>query len=133
MAEGIQARLTQKEGRAFAFPVGGAFALVAAIAFVRHHPASWRVFTGIAVALVGAGALVPTSLGPVQRAWMGLAHGMSKITTPIFMAVIYFLVLTPIGLGMRLLGRNPMRHEAKQGTFWSDPPSGGRSDMEHQF
>ena len=133
MAAGIPTRLTTKEGRDFAFPVGGAFALLAAIAFFRHHPVSWRVFAGLAVALLVAGALVPRSLGPVFRAWMGFAHVLSKITTPIFMGIIYFVVLMPIGLGMRLFGRNSMKHEAKQGTFWSDPPSGGRSDMEHQF
>ncbi|CAN5280029.1 hypothetical protein BH09GEM1_BH09GEM1_46010 [soil metagenome] len=133
MAEGIPARLTSKEGRDFAFPVGGAFALLAAIAFWRHHPVSWRVFAGLAVALLVAGALIPRSLGPVQRAWMGLAHAMSKITTPIFMGAMYFLILTPMGLVMRLFGRNEMRHEAKEGSFWSDPPSGGRSDMDHQF
>ena len=44
-------------------------------------------------------------LGPVQRAWMGLAHAISKVTTPIFMGVVYFLVLTPIGLLRRALGR----------------------------
>ena len=133
MAEGIPARLTTKEGRDFAFPVGGAFALLAAIAFWRHHPVSWRVFAGLAGALLVSGALIPRSLGPVLRAWMGFAHVLSRITTPIFMGAIYFLILTPMGLGMRLFGRNAMRHDAKQDSFWSDPPSGGRSDMEHQF
>ena len=133
MAEGIPARLTTKEGRDFAFPVGSAFALLAAIAFWRHHPVSWRAFAVLSVALLLSGVLVPRSLGPASRAWMALAHAMSKITTPIFMGVIYFAVLTPIALGMRLVGRNAMRHDAKQGSFWSDPPSGGRSDMEHQF
>jgi hypothetical protein len=133
LAAGIPARLTTKEGRDFAFPVGGAFALLAAIAFWRHHPVSWRVFAALAVSLLIAGALVPRSLGPVYRGWMGFAHVLSKITTPIFMGVIYFLILMPIGLGMRLFGRNAMRHPDVQGTFWSDPPSGGRSNMEHQF
>lgn len=133
MAERIPARLTTQEGRAFAFPVGGAFALLAAIAFWRHHPASWRVFAGLAGALLIAGALVPRSLGPVSRGWMGFAHGLSRITTPIFMGVMYFLILTPMGLVMRLFGRDAMKHEAIDGSFWIEPPSGGRSDMEHQF
>ncbi|MDQ2666805.1 MAG: SxtJ family membrane protein [Gemmatimonadota bacterium] len=133
MAEGIPARLTTKEGRDFAFSVGGAFTLLSGVAFWRHHPVSWRVFASLAAALFMAGALVPRSLGPVSRAWMGFAHVLSKITTPIFMAVIYFVILTPMGLVMRLFGRNAMRHEATQDSFWTDPPSGGRSDMEHQF
>ena len=47
-------------------------------------------------ALALAGLVVPRDLGPVERAWMGLAHPISKVTTPIFMGVMYFLVLTPI-------------------------------------
>ena len=38
-----------------------------------------------------AALVVPTHLGPVQRAWMGLAHAISKVTTPIFMGVVFFV------------------------------------------
>ena len=133
MATGIPARLTPAEGRRFAFPVGGAFAVLAAVALWRHHPVSWRVLAGLSAALFIAGSLIPCRLGPVQRGWMAFAHVLSKVTTPILMGVIYFVILTTIGLVTRLFGRNSMRHAEQQGSFWITPPSGGRSDMEHQF
>ncbi len=133
MAARVPARLTSSEGRKFAFPVGAAFAVLSAVAFWRHHPVSWRVLAGLSASLLVAGTLIPSYLGPVQRGWMGFAHALSKVTTPILMAVIYFLILTPIGLVTRLFGRNSMRHQEVQGSFWKAPPSGGRSDMEHQF
>lgn len=82
-----------------------------------------------------AGALVPTLLGPVNRAWMGLAHLLSKVTTPIFMGVVYFLVLTPIGLVMRLLGKNPMVHPPQGAGFWFEREAAKPepSRMERQF
>ena len=49
-------------------------------------------------------------LGPVERAWMGLAHAISKVTTPIVMGVMYLLVLTPVGLLRRRFGGNPLVH-----------------------
>ena len=137
MEERVPARLstaapfTASEGRKFAFPVGAAFLVLAGITWWRDHPL--MIFLALAVALLVAGVLIPAQLGPVYRAWMGFAHLLSRITTPIFMGVVYYLVITPIGLLMRLVGRQPMVHKAQGGGFWSAPPSGGRSDMEHQF
>jgi hypothetical protein len=61
----------------------------------------------LSVLLMVGGVVVPRKLGPVERAWMAAAHRVSKVTTPVIMGIVYFLVLTPIGLVMRLLGRTP--------------------------
>lgn len=133
MAAGIPARLSPAEGRKFAFTVGTAFLVLAGITWWRDHPLLMRVFGGLGGGLFVLGTVVPAYLGPVQRAWMGLAHAISKVTTPIFMGVVYYVVITPIGLFMRLTGRQPMRHAARDGGFWLAPPSGGRSNLETQF
>jgi len=133
LAAGIPARLTPKEGRKFAFPVGTAFLVLAAISFWRGHHIPPRVLAGLGGALLLAGAIIPGKLGPVYRGWMGFAHALSKVTTPIFMGLVYFLVMTPMGLLMRLFGRQPMRHAEQAGGFWKAPVSGGRSNLEHQF
>jgi hypothetical protein len=134
---GIPARLTPftaAEGRKFAFPVGAAFLVLAAIAFWRHPQAvPWKVLATLGGLLLVSGVVLPAQLGPVYRGWMGFAKVLSKITTPIFMGVVYYVVVTPIGVGMRLFGRQPMRHKEQAGGFWTAPPSGGRSDMTHQF
>jgi len=90
---------------------------------------------GLGAALILAGLLAPTALSPVNRAWMGLAHLLSKVTTPIFMGLVYFVVLTPISLGMRLMGKNPLVHKEQGSGFWfdrgSERPEPAR--MERQF
>jgi hypothetical protein len=65
---------------------------------------------------------------------MRFAHGLSKITTPIFMGVVYFVVLTPVGLLRRLLGRNSLVRP-QGGTFWVSRPAGTarKGDLERQF
>ena len=133
MAERVSARLTPSEGRRFAFPVGGAFLVLAAISLWRGHYWPPRILGGLGVILLLAGVVLPGRLGPVSRAWMGLAHLLSKITTPIFLGVVYFVVMTPIGLIRRLMGKNPLRHRAPDGSYWMSPPSGGRSDLTTQF
>jgi hypothetical protein len=133
VAAGIPARLTPAEGRKFAFPVGAAFLALAALTWWRDTAWAWRVFASLGGLLLVAGALIPGQLGPVYRAWMGLAHAISKVTTPIFMGVVYYVVLTPIGLLMRLVGRKPLVHAEQDGGFWRAAPSGGRADLERQF
>ena len=133
MAEGIPARLTSREGRRFALPVGGVFLVLAGVSAWRGHQVPPRVLASLGALLILAGALVPSHLGPVYRAWMRLAHILSRITTPIFMGVVYFVVLTPIGWLMRLFGHDPLRHPDRDGGFWVSAPSGGRSDLVRQF
>jgi hypothetical protein len=133
---GIPARLTPRQGRKFGLPVGIAFLVLAALLhFWRHKEAAAAVMVSLGGALVLAALLVPTRLGPVERAWMRLARGISKVTTPVFMGVVFFLVVTPVGVVMRLAGHRPLVHRERGGGggFWVEPASGGRSDMERQF
>ena len=134
MEAGIPARLSPSEGRKFGLTVGVAFLVLAALLqFWRHKEVAAAVAASLGAALVLAALLTPTRLGPVERAWMGLARLISKVTTPIFMGVVFFVVITPIGLLMRLFGRKALVHRETQGGFWMAPASGGRSDLERQF
>ena len=132
MAHRIPARLTPAEGRKFAFTVGIAFAVLGTLSWWRGHQTPPYILGGLAAALILAGLLVPGHLGPVNRAWMGLAHAISKVTTPIFMGVVFFLVIAPVGLVMRLFGRNPMRHAAVDQSYWARR-SEARGTLTNQF
>ena len=122
MAAGVPARLTPRpRAAASAFTVGGAFLVFAAIAWWRGTP---DIAAGPRHARRSARRSpawsFPTYLGPVERAWMGLAHTISKVTTPIVMGVMYLVVLTPVGLLCRTLGGNPLEHRAgKRGVLAS--------------
>jgi hypothetical protein len=132
LATGIPARLSPAEGRKFGLTVGAAFLVLAGITWWREHETLMYVFSGLGGALIAAGLVVPAHLGPTYRAWMGLAHAISKVTTPIFMGIVYFLVIMPVGLIMRALGRNPIRHRPVDGSFWA-PHGEGRGSMTNQF
>ena len=134
MAAGIPARLTVAQGRRFGLTVGGAFLVFAAIAWWRGSPTATNVFGALGAVLSVSGLAVPTMLGPVERAWMKLAHLISKVTTPIVMGVMYLLVLTPVGLLRRTLGGNPMVHTPDGGSYWKSRPAGSRAgNLTRQF
>ena len=65
---------------------------------------------------------------------MALAKAISKVTTPIVMGIIFFLVLTPAGILVRLFGHRPLVHPRGAGTYWHSRPEGERRGaMDHQF
>ncbi len=126
---------TPSEGRKFAFPVGAAFGVIGGISFWRGHDTVPIVLWSLTGVLFLAGIVIPGKLGPVYRGWMRFALLISKVTTPIFMGITYFLVIAPVGLVMRLMGRNPVVHKPKDGSFWVARPEGvgRRSDLRRQF
>jgi|SRR5687768_7211754 len=133
MENGIPARLSRAELRRFGLVVGGAFLVLAAVLRWRGQGLAATVAATLGTALVAGGLLVPGRLGPVYRGWMGLAVLLSTVTTPVFLGVVYFGVITPMGLARRWVGRNPLVHASNGGGFWKSRPSGERSSLEHQF
>lgn len=135
MATRIPARLTRQQGRRFGLTVGGAFLVLAGVTWWRDHLTVSTVFATLGAALALGGLVLPTHLGPVERAWMRLAHAISRVTTPIVMAVMYFVVLTPVGLLRRAAARNPLVHAETPAGFWKErPPERRRTlSMERQF
>lgn len=130
--ERADAAMSAREGRKFAFTVGAAFLVLAGIGLWRGHVGRSSVIGGIGVAFLALGVVVPTRLGPIQRAWMGLAHAISRVTTPIIMSAIYFLVLTPVGLVRRWLGGDSLRQAPEGQSAWVSRDE-TRSDLTRQF
>jgi hypothetical protein len=80
-------------------------------------------------------AVLISALLPVEKAWMAMAHAISKVTTPVVLGIVYFLVVAPRGLVMRALGKNPLVHGEHDGGFWvvNAADRSGRGGMENQF
>ena len=125
------------EGRRFAFTLAVALLAVAGVAWLRSSPPLpllARALSGIAAGLLVAGIFIPGYLGPVQHAWMGLAHALSRVTMPILMAIVYFIVIAPIGLVRRAMGQDALKRTAAGNSFWVVRAGHEqRADIERQF
>ena len=68
------------------------------------------------------------------RGW-GSLHAISKVTTPIFMGIVYFLVILPIGLVRRLTGNSPILPRGRAASRWDAhvPAVADAERMERQF
>ena len=123
-----------RQGRKFGLTLGAAFAALTLLLWWRGKHVSLEVTATLSGLLIIAALVVPAQLVVVERAWMRLAELMSAVTTPIFLGIVYYLVFTPIGLVMRLAGRQPMRHADRNGSLWIARDSQlGRSDLRRMF
>jgi hypothetical protein len=75
--------------------------------------------------LVGVvGLLFPRLVRPVYVVMMAVALPIGMVVSTVLMVVIFYLVLTPIGVVARILGYDPMRRrpQPEQATFWIARP-----------
>jgi hypothetical protein len=112
-------RASRSELRKFGFIVGGIFGLIALWPAVVHSRPVRLWAVALACLLVAPAALFPNILASVHWIWMKLGHVLGWINTRIIMAVIFFLVVTPMAWIMRLMGKDPMhrRFEPNADTY----------------
>ena len=119
---GVPARLTPAEGRKFGLLVGGAFLLLAALLWRRAHVTAAMVAAELGAALLVGGLAAPAQLGRCTGRGWRWPRSISKVTTPIFMSIIFFVVLTPAGLLVRLFGHRPLGSERRRRDVLAQPP-----------
>ena len=72
-------------------------------------------------------------LNPLNKLWFKFGLFLGKIITPIIMGIIFFLVVTPIGLIMKVLRKDLLNlRYNKNKTYWIEK-SGPKSKMKNQF
>jgi hypothetical protein len=136
VAEGVPARLTPGDLRRFALTVGAALAGLGGLSWRRGHLVVGPGLAGLGAALGLCGLLAPARLGPVYRGWMRFGRLLSALTTPLVLGLVYFGVITPIGVLMRLAGRNPLRHRAGAMGYWKrrqPSPADPADTLQRQF
>lgn len=136
LATRVSARLSATELRRFGFTLSIPLALLGGVGVWRGHSVLPVVLWGLAIILAGLAMVVPSLLGPVQRVWMQVAHALGWFNTRVLLGLAYFLVMTPIGVVMHLVGRDPLdRRLYDRPSYWVerrravDP----RGSMEHRF
>jgi len=103
------------------------FALIGAIRW------EWHATLFVIAALFAVAALVaPRALGPVYRVWMAVGEVLAWINTRIILTLVFFLVVTPTGLVMRLFGRSPLERRRSGTSYWDDVSYRDRH-LEKQF
>lgn len=134
VVSGVEGEVTRRnqirEGRIFALTVAGGFLAVALLAMRRGRDRVEDAALALSALGVLAALLIPGRLGPARRAWMKLGEAIGYVTTPIIMAILYYVVVTPIAIVRRLA---KARTPATESGWHQRPPLPPRERMERQF
>ena len=136
LASGIPARLSPRELRRFGFTLAIPLALLAAVGVWRGHMVLPVILGGLAAALGGLAVVAPALLGPVHTIWMKFADALAWFNTRVLLCLVYFLVMTPTGALMRLVGKDPLdRRLRDRPSYWVERPRppDARNSMERRF
>lgn len=85
----------------------------------------------VGAALVAFGAVFPRALVLVNRGWMALAEMLGVIMTRVILAIVFYLVVTPIGFIKRLRGWDPLRLRATSSESYWEPYASRQRDPRH--
>jgi hypothetical protein len=123
-----------REEREFGLVVGGVFVLLGSWWFYRgKFLTAAYVLTISGAALILFGTVAPRLLVIPRKLWMKLAEGMAYVTSRIILAIVFFLVLTPIGLVKRAMGWDPLQRRAgSRDSFWQPYPERQRNPRHYE-
>jgi len=108
--------------RSFGLSVGGVLCVIAAVLWWRGRPLRAEVLGAIGAALVLLGATAPGLLRVPSAAWWRLSRVLGYYNSRILLSLFFFLVLTPVGLFWRLVGRDPLGRRRGQPSGWQEYP-----------
>ena len=117
---------SKKQLRTFGFAFGSGLTVMGSALYYFGKPAAPWVLGAAATILLSA-AVAPTVLRPLEWLLSKLVWVVMTAMTYVVLTISYFLVLTPIGLLMRLTGKRPLgvHPDPKATSYWIDVPADG--------
>lgn len=138
MAERDDVKLGSERSFGFVFAV--VFAIVSAVPVVTADGglADVRFWAlGVAVAFAVVALVRPQVLRPLNKLWFRFGLLLHKVVNPLVMGLMFFVVVSPIGLLMRALGKTPLKtgFDPDAESYWieRDPPGPAPESMKRQF
>jgi len=130
--EGIKVSSDRSFGIVFfiVFVVAGTWMLL------KGQPAGWFMLVSSIFLLVIA-LVRPSILGSLNRAWFQFGLLLSRLVNPLILGVVFFLVVTPMAVTRRLLGKDSLnlKFESSLKSYWinRNPPGPKPKSMTRQF
>lgn len=122
--------------RACGLVFAAVFAIVAGWPlFYGEMPRWWAA--GIALAFALVATVRPALLAGLNRVWTRFGHLLGRLVRPIALGIVFYGVMTPLGLAMRVAGKDPLRLKRDGGadSYWipREPPGPPPDSMSNQF
>jgi hypothetical protein len=126
---------TRKQLRSFGFIVATGFLIIGLWPLIFRNQSPHRWARAVTVIFGLAALLAPKALNQAYRIWMKVGEVLGRINSVIILSGLYYLLLTPTKLFMKLAGYDPMNRsvDGKISTYRVTRKSRPVSHMTHQF
>ena len=126
----------QSSPRGVGFVFAAVFALIGLWPLVGGEAARvWALV--LAAAFLVLALIRPSLLSPLNRLWLSLGAVLHRIVNPLVMGLMFFAVITPTALILRLMGKDLLhrRFSPDEGSYWipREPPGPEPQSMRNQF
>jgi hypothetical protein len=115
-----ETRVSRPSDRTFGFSFAGIFSVFGAWLLWQGDPLSGACLFGLAAVLLIATLARPGLLAPLNRVWSRIGVVLQAVVSPLVMAVLFYGIITPVGLLLRLIGHDPLqrRMDPKLPSYW---------------
>jgi len=98
---------------------------------IGENPKFWLIILSLIFLILGL--LKSNILSPLNNLWFKFGLLLGSIISPIVMGIIFFIVITPISLIMKILGKDLLNlNKNKNNSYWIEK-TGPKSTMKNQF
>ena len=122
--------------RSFGLVFAAVFLAVGLLPLIRGHEARWWS-VAVAFVFLALALALPGTLKHPNRLWFRFGLLLHTLTNPIVMGALFFGVITPAALLMRLFGQDPLRktRDADASSYWTlrEPPGPAPDSLKNQF
>lgn len=110
---------SKKELRKFGFVMTVPLAIIGGFFFWKGKPAA-PYFLILAAFFLISGLFFPSILKPIEKIWMKIAELISAVMTRVILFLTFYLVITPVGLILKLMGKDllEIKFDPDKESYW---------------
>jgi len=127
----------KKNLRSFGLILGAIFLFLGLRLFFKYSRPDFLLLALLGGIFVILGVFLPSRLGPIYRIWMKIAWLISWINTRVLLGAFFYIVITPIGLFMKLARKDllSLKLQKDKDSYWTkrERPEVNLTQYEKQF
>lgn len=123
--------------RTFGLVFVGIFLIAATYSWYKQFSNTWAyTFLMLASILLLCTITTPKLLRPLNKAWYQLGLFLGRFVSPIVLGILFFIVITPVAIAMKLAGRDALKlRKQNVSSYWIErkPPGPEPESFKEQF
>ena len=113
--------MEQISNRKFGLFLSAIFLLISFYLFEQPYSFSFKLFASLFLLLVTFTVFFPKALLPLKHLWFFIGFWLGRFINPLVLGLIYFLIITPLALFLRIKGRDELSlNKNNKFSYWKE-------------